>query len=205
MELDPVSGQREVMEAAKAESPEALDGAGIALLFDRHFDDIYNYLRRRLDADSAQELAAETFVIAYRRRGSFDGSFGEPLPWLYGIAANLMRGKRRQERRELRALARSGPHPLAAAQADEPERRLDAESDAARLAGSLAALPQKHREVLYLYAWAELGYEEIAAALQVPVGTVRSRLARCREKLQKEIETEEPLPVAPSRQGGANA
>ena len=59
--------------------------------------------------------------------------------------------------------------------------------------------------MLYLYAWAELGYEEIAAALQVPVGTVRSRLARCREKLQAEIETEEPLPVVTTKQGGANA
>lgn len=181
-----------------------LDGEGIALLFDRHFDDIYAYLRRRLDADSAQELAAETFVLAYRRRGAYDPAFGEPLPWLYGIAANLMRGKRRRERRELRALARSGHDPVASL-GDEPERRLDAESDAARLAGCLAALPQKHREVLYLYAWAELNYEEIATALRIPVGTVRSRLARCRAKLQKDIESHERVEVAQSKPGGANA
>ncbi len=192
------------MDESGSSAVEGLDGEAVAVLFDRHFDDIYAYLRRRLDADSAQELAAETFVLAYRRRTAYDPAFGAPLPWLYGIAANLMRGKRRRERRELRALARSGNDPLAA-QSEEPDRRLDAESDAARLAGSLAALPQKHREVLYLYAWAELSYEEIAAALRVPVGTVRSRLARCRAKLQEEIETEEPLQVAPSRQGGANA
>jgi len=192
------------MGVAKAEMSETLDGAGIAVLFDCHFDDIYAYLRRRVDADSAQELAAETFVLAYRRRTAFDPALGKPLPWLYGIAANLMRGKRRSERRELRALARSGHDPLTA-HSEEPDARLDAERDAARLAASLAALPQKHREVLYLYAWAELGYEEIAAALQVPVGTVRSRLARCREKLQAVIETEEPLPVVTTKQGGANA
>ncbi len=192
------------MGPSRSTSPVALDGQAIAVLFDRHFDDIFAYLRRRLDADSAQELAAETFVIAYRRRTAFDPAFGEPLPWLYGIAANLMRGKRRRERRELRALARSGRDPLAV-HSDESDARLDAESDAARLAGSLAALSQKHREVIYLYAWAELSYEEIATALRVPVGTVRSRLARCRQKLLKEIETEEPLTVAASRQGGANA
>jgi len=192
------------MDGSRSTAPAGLDGEGIALLFDRHFDDIYNYLRRRLDADSAQELAAETFVIAYRGRAGYDPAFGEPLPWLYGIAANMMRGKRRRERRELRALARSGHDPVSS-HGDEPERRLDAESDAARLADCLAALPHKHREVLYLYAWAELSYEEIAAALRVPAGTVRSRLARCRAKLQQDIESGERHDVAQPKPGGANA
>jgi RNA polymerase sigma factor (sigma-70 family) len=182
-----------------------LDGAAIAQLFDAHFDDIYRYLARRLGPDSGQQLAAETFVLAYRRRDAFDPDCGEPLPWLYGIAANLMRGQRRREWRELRALARTGQDPLAV-QSDEPELRLDAESEAAGLAGSLAALPQKHREVLYLYAWAELSYEEIGAALRIPVGTVRSRLARCREKLQDEITSEDDrAEIGPSTQGGASA
>lgn len=192
------------MDGSRSTAPAGLDGEGIALLFDRHFDDIYTYLRRRLDADSAQELTAETFVLAYRGRAAYDPACGESLPWLYGIAANLMRGKRRRERRELRALARSGHDPVAP-QGDEPERRLDAESDVARLAGCLAALPHKHREVLYLYAWAELSYEEIATALRIPVGTVRSRLARCRAKLQEDIESRERVEVAQTKPGGANA
>lgn len=192
------------MDGSGSTAPAGLDGEGIALLFDRHFDDIYTYLRRRLDADSAHELAAETFVLAYRGRASYDPALGESLAWLYGIAANLMRGKRRRERRELRALARSGRDPIAS-QSDEPERRLDAECDAARLADCLAALPHKHREVLYLYAWAELSYEEIAASLRIPVGTVRSRLARCRAALQRDIESRQRVEVAESKPGGANA
>src|SRR5262249_51937780 len=81
------------------------------------------------------------------------------------------------ERRQWRAYARTGVDPLAG---DEPavDERLDAAAAARGLAAALGAMSARDREVLLLYAWAELGYQEIASALGIPVGTVRSRMNR---------------------------
>lgn len=115
-----------------------------------------------------------------------------------------LRGERRRERRELRAWARTGADPVVA-DLDEPERRLDARADRPRLAAALADLPHENREVLLLFAWAELSYEEISAALGIPVGTVRSRMARCRARLQGRLDPEpRPTDIA-STEGGCNA
>jgi len=170
------------MESDLADQGRKLDDEAFTLLFDRYYPAIYGYLRRRVTADLAAEVAAETFLAAYRQRAKFDSARGDAKPWLFGIAANLMRRQRRREKRELRAYARSGVDPVGA-DLDGVEARLDAQVEARRLASELADLPAAHREVLLLYAWADLSYEEISDALDIPVGTVRSRLARCRRRL----------------------
>jgi RNA polymerase sigma-70 factor, ECF subfamily len=187
-----------------AEPEPCLDGEGVAALFDRHYPQIHAYLRRRLSTEPARELAAETFLVAYRRRADFDPARGEALPWLFGIAANLMRGERRRERRELRAYARTGIDPVVA-DPDEPERRLDARADGPRLAAALADLPHENREVLLLFAWAELSYEEISTALGIPVGTVRSRMARGRARLLGRLDPEPRAADVASTEGSCNA
>jgi RNA polymerase sigma-70 factor (ECF subfamily) len=145
-------------------------------LFERHFDSIYGYLARRVGIDAGHELASEVFVRAFADRYRYDLQRREAMPWLYGIAANLLHRRRRSETRQLRAYARSGVDPAAAA---DPAERPDP-----NLAAALRALKPADRETLLLLAWADLDYEQIAEALDVPVGTVRSRLNRARRQLR---------------------
>lgn len=163
--------------AASREDPRAF-----GVVFDRHFDAIFRYLRRRVGRSRAEELAAETFTQALVSRDRFDRRYTDARPWLYGIAVNLLRHHFRDEERQLQAYAQSGVDPLAAA---EPSLEAGAEAVGPLVAAALAGLPPIEREALLLYAWAELGYGEIAAALEIPVGTVRSRLHRARGHMRE--------------------
>jgi RNA polymerase sigma factor (sigma-70 family) len=155
------------------------------LIFDRHFGAVHRYVHRRAGRELADELAAETFALAFERRASCRAS-GSVLPWLYGIATNLLRRRRRAERRQLRAYGRSGVDRWAGYE-DEAAERVDGSSRGARLAGALAAMRPRERDALLLYALADLSYEEIAFALDVPVGTVRTWLHRARQVAQREL------------------
>jgi RNA polymerase sigma-70 factor (ECF subfamily) len=158
-----------------------------AQIFDRHFDVVHAYLHRRAGRDLADDLAAETFALAFERRAGCRAD-GTVLPWLYGIATNLLRHNWRTERRRLRAYARTGADRWTAYE-DEGDRGAGAARLDARLAGALAAMRPRERDALLLYALAELSYEEIAAALEVPVGTIRTWLHRARETAHRELVT----------------
>jgi RNA polymerase sigma factor (sigma-70 family) len=161
--------------------PEAFSG-----IFERHYAAVHRYLARRVGKARADDLASQTFVLAFERRDAFNPVAESARPWLLGIATNLMRNELRAEQRLLRALARLDAF-SAGDLAEEAERtlaRTDAARDVARIAAALAALDDDQRDVLLMYAWGELTYEEIAQALTIPVGTVRSRLARARAALQ---------------------
>jgi RNA polymerase sigma factor (sigma-70 family) len=162
--------------------------AAFGTIFDRHFDRIHGYLQRQVGADLADELASQTFLVAFDRRAGFDLAHESARPWLFGIAANMARRHLRDVRRQLGAYARVGVEPGLDA-FDGVEERADAAALRPSLATALAELPKEELETLLLYAWAELTYSEIAEALAVPVGTVRSRLSRIRERLR------EPLPA----------
>lgn len=165
-----------------------------ALIFDRHFDVVHTYLHRRAGRDLADDLAAETFALAFECRAGCRAT-GSVLPWLYGIATNVLRRRWRAERRQLQAYARSGQDRWAAYE-DDGAGRADASRVDARLAGALAAMRPQERDALLLFALAELSYEEIASALEVPVGTVRTWLHRARETAQRELAiTTDALPL----------
>jgi RNA polymerase sigma factor (sigma-70 family) len=153
--------------------------------FEAEFGPLYGYLRRRLGAAAAEDIAAETFAIAYANWGRFDQT--RPLrPWLYGIAANLTRRSWRAERRMLRAYARTGVDPVLIE--DEPiVGRVDAATHVRELAAAVAALGPLDREVLLLHAWAELSDAEIADGLDLPIGTVKSKLYRARQRVRNQI------------------
>lgn len=149
--------------------------------FRAEYPALHRYLRRRVGASAADDLASETFAVAYARWEAFDQS--RPLrPWLYGIASNLAQHQWRSERRKLLAYARTGVDPVTA-DLDEALGRADAEAQRRQLAAELAALRDEDRDILLLHAWAELTDAEIAAALSLPVGTVKSRLHRTRARL----------------------
>jgi RNA polymerase sigma factor (sigma-70 family) len=160
------------------------------VVFERHFDVILRYLRRRLDDQPAEEVAAQTFFVAFDQRGRFDRERADARPWLFGIATNTARRHRRSEVRELRAIAALGAE---VSTADErSETKLDAERLRAPLARCLAELPAEEADVLYLLVWGELDQPEIAAALEIPLGTVKSRLSRARRRLRTALDLPDP-------------
>ena len=161
--------------------------AAFGAIFDRHASTILRYFGRRVEPAAAEGLLGEVFRIAFEQRASFDPSRASARPWLYGIAANLVGRHRRSERRRLHAMAR-----LAARQpidqndvvGEHAAGSLDAAEAWSRLAGTVDLLPAVEREALLLFAWENLSYDDIADALGVPVGTVRSRLNRARRRLR---------------------
>src|SRR5262249_39791534 len=117
-----------------------------AVVFERHFWAIHDYLRRRLDRGLADELASQTFLIAFDRRAAFDPRRLSSRPWLFGIATNLLREQRRSELRELRAMAEMTPDPVFGIEG--VESRVDAERMRGLLAAALADLPSEEADVL---------------------------------------------------------
>ncbi len=156
-----------------------------AELFDRHAGVVGGYAARRLGADAGEDILSETFLVAFARRSSFDTSWDSALPWLYGIASRLIKKHRAREARHLRSVAESAARDehISHGDLDVTIARLDAEISTRELAPTIASLSAKDRETLLLYAWGDLSYEEIAVALGVPVGTVRSRMNRVRTRL----------------------
>jgi RNA polymerase sigma-70 factor (ECF subfamily) len=152
------------------------DPRAFGVIFERHFDAVYGYARRRVGADVAEEIATEVFTRAFDRRKSFDSDRSDARPWLLGIAANVLRRHWRSERRRLHAYAR------AAVVGDADGLREPAE-----VVSALDSLSRDERETLFLFAVADLSYEEIAEALGIPVGTVRSRLARARSRMRSRL------------------
>jgi RNA polymerase sigma-70 factor (ECF subfamily) len=163
------------------------DPSAFAEIYSRHADDVHRYLRRRLGTDVADDLTADTFVSAFSARARFDASAASARPWLFGIASNLAAKHRRSELRGLRAYARTGVDPVTASWSDGADDRVSAQAMNRELATALSELAAGERDVLLLVAWAELSYAEVAAALQLPTGTVRSRLNRARRKVRNAL------------------
>ncbi|MEQ7127265.1 RNA polymerase sigma factor [Actinopolymorpha sp. B11F2] len=163
-----------------------------AALFDRHGGPIHRYVSRRLGASAADDVVGDTFLAAFRRRRRYDLTRPDALPWLYGIASNLVGRHRRAEVRAYRALARTGVDPVVDSYAEQVEARVTAQGMHRDLAAALARLAKRDRDVLLLYAWAELSYADIATALGIPTGTVRSRLNRARRKVREALGGTDP-------------
>jgi RNA polymerase sigma-70 factor (ECF subfamily) len=157
-------------------------------VFDRHFAFVHRYIARRAGRDRADDLASQTFTVAFSHRGRYHDDLGTARPWLLGIATNLMRADRRGDARtasivdrlEREAVASSSGSARAAPSADL--------NDDDRLTDALATLDSTQREALLLHALGELSYAEIAAALDIPIGTVRSRISRACAALRAELE-----------------
>lgn len=175
-----------------------------AAVFDRHFKPVYAYLARRVGLGVAQELAQDTFLQAFSSRGTFDATRGSARSWLFGIAANILRHHARSEHRQLEAYARSDPSSPAWLDEDLVADRVDARSAWPVMAAALIDLDPDQREALLLLAWADLSYPEIAAALGIPIGTVRSRIFRAREHVRELLAASGQLVEGTIVQGGSD-
>ncbi|MGW3160860.1 RNA polymerase sigma factor [Streptomyces sp. NPDC001089] len=159
------------------------------------------------DTAGAEDIVSLTFLEAWRLRAKLRDEGGSPRPWLMGIAVNVLRNTTRAARRHQRALGRMPARETVPDFADELVGRM---ADAEQLAAAqrvLKRLNRNEREVVTLCVWSALSYEEAAAVLGVPVGTVRSRLSRARRRLSKLADEElkkrrEPLPGTGQIQGG---
>jgi RNA polymerase sigma-70 factor (ECF subfamily) len=173
---------RELWQRAREGSASAF-----GVLFERHAGRIYNYCFRRTgDWAMAEDLTSTTFLLAWRGRGRAPLEAESALPLLYGIATNVLRNQRRSLKRRREAFARL---PLERGEepdfAEEGPTRLDDQAEMRRLLRLFARLPRREQDVVALCDWSGLSYEDAALALGVPIGTVRSRLARGRHRLRE--------------------
>jgi RNA polymerase sigma-70 factor, ECF subfamily len=164
-----------------------VDPADFEVAFEQHFPPIFRFISRRVGTALAEDLAAETFATAYRRRASFKPGRASLRSWLYGIATNLVRNHWRAEQHLLALDARLLPEIDLSDGSDAIDQRVIAALLAPRLAAALGLLTQDQRDVLLLHAWAELSHEEIAAVLEIAPGTARSRLSRARAALREQL------------------
>ena len=163
------------------------DPEAFSAVFQRHAGTIQRYVTRRLGPDAADDIVAETFLQAFRQRGRYDAGRASALPWLYGIATNLIGRHRRDEVRLYRALATTGTDPVTASFTDRVDSAVSASAVGRQLAAALAKLSAAQRDAVLLIAWGGLSYEEAALALGVPKGTIRSRVSRARTKLRSAL------------------
>ena len=170
-----------IIEASRSQPEE------FAALFDRHAPLIHRYIARRVGIQSADDLVAETFLAAFRRRLRYETSQRDARPWLYGIATHLISQHRREESRQLRIHRAASGELAEPGHSDRVAGDLTASAVRGVLAAALADLPDRERDVLVLIAWEQLSYDEVATALHIPVGTVRSRLSRGRARVREAL------------------
>jgi RNA polymerase sigma-70 factor, ECF subfamily len=162
-----------------------LEPSRFEAIFDRHYDAVRRYAQRRVGLDAGEEIAAQTFLVGLAQRARFDATYVSAKPWLMGIATNLIRHHLRAERTREAALPRL-------AMADEGQEALRIEATEAMLEAPevlriLQEVPAQDREAFLLLAWADLSYAEIASAVGIPVGTVRSKIHRVRTLLRERL------------------
>jgi len=166
------------------------EAEAFSALYARHARPVYDWLARRI-AWAASDLTAETFARAWLSRRRFrDDRGGSALPWLLGIAANLLADAARHDRIETRARERLGL-PLDLATEDgyaEVEQRL---SPRIALARNLAALAPHERDALELRVVEELSYEEVAERLAIVPAAARLRVSRALRRLANSVPKEE--------------
>jgi RNA polymerase sigma factor (sigma-70 family) len=182
------SDEHELVDGLHGDDPGAL-----AALFDLYGDRVHNHCFRHLaDWADAEDATSSVFLEVWRHRHRVQLHDGSALPWLYGVATNVCRNAGRSRRRRLRAVARLPEPPPEADHADGVADRLGSEAQMRAVLAQVEALPERERVVLGLVAWSGLSYDQAAAALDVPVGTVRSRLSRARARLSHLTEELQP-------------
>lgn len=165
-----------------------IDPPAFALIFDRHAELVRRFVARRVTAEDVDDIVAEAFRIAFERRAAFGEHYPTAAHWLLGVAGNVIRRRQRSWTRHAAAMRRVAGRatadldPLLAV-----PQRVDASSPAAQLVDVLESLRPDDREVLLLVAWEQLSPTEIAAVLDIPAATVRTRLHRARQQIRQQL------------------
>ncbi|WBQ06684.1 RNA polymerase sigma factor [Kribbella sp. CA-293567] len=174
------------------------DAEAFARLYDRHARAIYNFLYRRTASWSdAEDLTSAVFLHAWRRRGDIVLDRESALPWLLRTADYTVRNEWRSKARYRRAL--TAARLLISDErdhADDVAGRLDDDARIEQARTSLRRLPRQEREIVELCIWAGLDQQAAAIALNIPLGTVKSRLSRARKHL-RELNLVPPVEAKP--------
>jgi len=176
-------------------SESLIDPERFGPLYDRYAPMLFRFAARRLGPTTAEDAVAETFLAAFRHRARYDLTRTDARPWLFGILTNEIAARRRAEASRLRLLAGLEPEPHQAGPEDRVSDAVTAQAAGQGLAMALAQLREGDRDVLLLIAWADLSYLEVADALVIPVGTVRSRLNRARRLVRRALGDRDPLDI----------
>ena len=172
----------------------SVDPESFSVIVERHATSVFRYLVSRVGRSAAEDLLADTFEVAFKARGRYDTRYESALPWLLGIATNLVRHQRRTEGRHAAMVARvtqnHGRAYVPREPADDVATSVERDDEMQAVRRALATLGERHRQVLVLSAGLGLSYEDIARTLDIRVGTVRSRLARARRKLRELLQAD---------------
>jgi len=173
-----VSTDSELIQQSKV-TPSAFGG-----IYDRHAATVHRYAASRVGATLADDVMSETFLVAFDKRHAFDDDQQSAGPWLLGIATNILHRLRRSEARRLKATMKAATPEVVPDEILAIMTRIDAESAVRSVAAALRQMPSIDRDTIMLFAISGLSYDEIAVAMRVPLGTVRSRLNRARRTLR---------------------
>ncbi len=187
--------------ASDAELIEAslLDSDLFSTLYDRHAGQLYRYAYRRVGPDVAEDVVADTFLAAFRHRDRYDPARLDARPWLFGIVTKEISRHHRKEKARYRAMNRVAGELPTDGLAERVADGVTAQAVRGELANALAKLSAGDRDVLLLVAWGGLEYAEVAEALRIPVGTVRSRLNRARRKVRAALGGSNPTTLGEDR------
>jgi RNA polymerase sigma-70 factor (ECF subfamily) len=154
-------------------------------IVERHAEALHRYFSKRSPHSALDDLVSETFLTAFRSRQNYDLSYLDARPWLFGIATNVLRHHRRTEGRRIARLGRWHVDESEQDRTDEVESGMMADAEVSKIQSALDQIDERYRDVLMLVAGPGLTYEEVARALGIPVGTVRSRMSRGRTQLRE--------------------
>jgi RNA polymerase sigma-70 factor (ECF subfamily) len=154
-------------------------------IFERHAPVLHGYLSKRAPRSVVDDLVSETFVSAFRTRHNYDFSYPDARPWLFGIATNTVRHHQRGEGRRLIHGSMVESKTAEDDIADQVVSDIISKAEVERVQRALAQIDDRYSEVLMLVAGPGLTYEEVARALDIPIGTVRSRMSRGRAQLRE--------------------
>lgn len=180
---------------ATAMAASRTDAEHFAVLYDRYATQLYRYAQRRVGPELAEDVVAETFLVAFRRRRAYDLARADARPWFFGILTREIARHRRTEEARWRTIARVGGEAAADGLADRVAASVTAQANRGTLAEALRRLSPGDRDVLLLVAWSDLSYEEVAETLHIKIGTVRSRLHRARRKLRAALGETNPTHI----------
>ena len=168
-------------------------------LYQRHAQAVFAFCARRTgDIALAEDLTSVVFLEAWRRRRSVALTGTSALPWLLGMANNVVRNQRRSLRRHRAALLRLPTDGASPSREDEAIARIDAQRTLSAALRAVDRLPAKQQDAVNLVLWSGLSYEQAALALGVPIGTVRSRIARARTTLGESLAPQPNITKEPS-------
>lgn len=164
-------------------------------LFEDHYTAVLAYGLRRVDPHTARDVAAETFLVAWRQLQA--GPPRAPRPWLLAVARRVLSNELRRQGRQNRLDDRLGEHATVDNRSLVHPDHADAVVDASPVTAAMASLSSPDQEPLQLIGWEQLDQREAAQVLGCSMGALKVRLHRARRRLQAALADLEPEPEAP--------